>query len=84
MEKFYFTHGSDSKYGGGWTVVEAENIEQAVELYRMLHPDKNGYLDCCTYYWEIRFKDTDMYKNGNFGKRLVESIRVEHTEYNGK
>lgn len=76
-----FTHGKDSKYKGGWTTVNAESYDQAIEIYRIFHPDKKApFVDCCCVYSEDAFKDTWSYVNGNFGKRCVERIQLTHME----
>ncbi len=53
MATYYFTYGigqdtNQAYQGGGWTEVEAESAEQAVEIYRVFHPlTKDGLLPCC-------------------------------------
>lgn len=78
---FYFTYGTDGHpFRGGWTRVVADNMSQAGELFRVVHPDRtNGILNCAGCYTEEYFKNTEMYKKGNFGKRELEVIRISVT-----
>jgi hypothetical protein len=75
METFYFTYGSEEQpYCGGWTAVEAESMEQACELFRCIHPNKDGFLDCAGCYTEKEFMATKMPTKGNLGAFMRESI----------
>lgn len=78
MSRFYFTYGNCIRFPfrGGWTVVEAETIDQAESLFRAAHPDRNpGVLNCAGIYTEADFKRTKMFANGsNFGAGLHEFI----------
>lgn len=71
MEKknFYFTYGTDPEFPFryGWTRVVAEDIETAITLFQMVHPnrEKSNCVNCAFYYDE-KFEETDMYK-GVFG-----------------
>lgn len=77
MIKFIFTFGRDA--GGGWAEVTAENERQAIELFSLFHPKKDGIIACCEIYDEADFKNrTSMYRNGNFGRRCVERIVCSH------
>lgn len=82
MKTFYFTYGLEGQpFEGGWTVVEAQDIETAVKAFQAFHPDKiDGYLNCCDVYTEEKFKKMSMSgERGNFGRRCVEIIRIERT-----
>ena len=81
LEVYYFTHGSDA--GGGWTKVLADSYERAVEAYCLYHPRRDGFIDCCEVYDPENFQATKMYRNGNFGKRCVEEIRLVREEVSG-
>ena len=81
MAVFYFTHGSDA--GGGWTKVLADSYEAAAEAFSIYHPRKDGFIDCCDIYDPESFQTTKMYRNGNFGKRCVEEIRLVREEVSG-
>jgi hypothetical protein len=80
VSRFYFTYGLnvDSPFRGGWTVVEADSIDQAEALFRAVHPDRvRGVLNCACVYAQQRFEGTKMFKNNNnFGAGLQESIRL--------
>lgn len=80
MSRFYFTYGNCIRFPfrGGWTVVEAENIDQAENLFRAAHPDRNpGVLNCAGVYTEENFKRTKMFEQGsNYGAGVREFIRL--------
>ena len=79
MKKYYFTYGfEDHPFVGGWTVVEAENYDQAVELFCMIHPRKSEHdcVNCAGIYDEEHFKKTTMYNNGNLGVYAHERIYI--------
>ena len=39
--KYYFTYGTDGQpFVGGWTEVEAPNVNLACAVFRAVHPDK--------------------------------------------
>jgi len=63
MANFYFTYGTSSQFPfrRGWTRVEAENLDQAIEAFRAIHPDRNpGLINCAFYYTEEQFKGSIM------------------------
>ena len=67
MPKFYFTYGTDGQpFVGGWTEVEA--------------PDRRAA--CSSVYDEAWFKQTEMYRNGNFGVRCHERITLRREDAN--
>lgn len=78
MKKFYFTYGTVGQpFCGGWTEVEAPDINAACTLFRIVHPDKvKDTLNCGGIYAESSFKETTMYSHGNFGKRCWETITL--------
>lgn len=81
MVTMYFTYGpSGHAYKGGWTEVIAETDEIALAAYNAYHPSKNGIIPCAGIYSETSFKETPMYKKGNFGKRRHELIIINHAE----
>lgn len=78
LKEFYFTYGiTGQPYRGGWTVVLAEDLKQAIGVFRLFHPDKNeGLINCADFYSEENFKETEMYKLGNFGAFCHERISL--------
>lgn len=52
--KYYFTYGTDGQpFVGGWTEVEAPNVNLACAAFRLAHPDKEpGILNCSSAYTE--------------------------------
>lgn len=82
MQMFYFTYGLEGQpFIGGWTEIDAPDMETAVKAFRVFHPDKiEGILNCSSVYTEEQFKATSMSgERGNFGRRCVEIIRIERT-----
>ncbi len=60
MNNYYFTFGSSNEfpYQGGYVAVVAENMKQAIELFRKNYPDHNqGILNCADYYNESHFNN---------------------------
>ena len=55
--KYYFTYGTDGQpFVGGWTEVEAPNVNLACAAFRLAHPDKEpGILNCSSTYTEENF-----------------------------
>lgn len=55
--KYYFTYGTDGQpFVGGWTEVEAPNVNLACAAFRLAHPDKEpGILNCSSAYTEENF-----------------------------
>lgn len=86
MTKFYFTYGTSGQpYFGGWTEIEAPNMEIACAAFRAVHPDKTeGLLNCSSVYSEEQFNKTQMAgSEGNFGYFCHEAISVVMTRKNG-
>lgn len=70
MNKYYFTFGTEGQpYKGGWVIVESDNINVAIGIFRAIYPDKQDrVLNCSHCYTEDEFKRTKMYENNdNFG-----------------
>ena len=82
METIYFTYGTDAGYPfrGGWTIINAPDVETAIKIFSAFHPNRRGSkcLNCADYYTESEFEKTDCFKNGNFGRYCHEIISVCH------
>lgn len=74
--KYYFTYGTHGQpFSGGWTVVRAQNYEEAIDKFSQVHPLTNdGFIDCAFVYDEEAFNETQMPKKGNFGKFQQEEL----------
>ena len=68
---FVFTYGTDHWSHGGWTEITAETEEDARDVFRALH---GSLSNCSCVYPEQEFLQTKMFRDGNLGKRCVESI----------
>lgn len=84
-QKFYFTYGTSRlfPFRGGWTEVTAKDREEAVALFRIVHPDATpGIVNCSFIYPENEFRKTGMYTSGNLGQHCVEtiSLTVQHVQ----
>jgi len=79
-KRFYFTYGTHSHpFYGGWTVIYAPNMEAAMTLFRMYHPDRvEGVMTCSSIFTEEWFEKSGM-ANGNFGHFCHEEITVTRT-----
>ena len=79
---YYFTYESDERFPfqSGWTEVEAESYDQAVEGFQAFHPNRPGsdFINCAGIYGEDSFNRKRMAKEGNLGKKCVERIRVSN------
>ncbi len=77
-KNFYFTYGCEGHpFIGGWTQVVADNRDNAVALFNMVHPQKSGFVDCAGIYTEEQFFQTKMYKQGsNLGYGVHEVIEL--------
>lgn len=63
IEKFYFTFGSSEQFPFkyGYVIVEAEDIKQAIKVFRAYFPDVvEGIINCAFYYTEEQFMKTCM------------------------
>ena len=79
MNNYYFTYGSEGHpFKGGWTRVRCESLDIAIKIFKLYHPNKEGFccLNCSDYYTEEQFRKTSMYKNGNFGEFTHEIIEL--------
>lgn len=64
MKKFYFTFGSDRKfpYQNGYVIVMADDLLDAIDLFRGRFPDRNpGIVNCSFWYTEEEWRP--MYGN---------------------
>ena len=92
MATFYCTYGTDPKYPyyGGWTEIDADDMNRAVIAFRKFHPNREGseLTNCAFMYSEETWASTKMAKNHeNFGHACREHIMVteEHVPvYNGE
>lgn len=77
MANFYFTYGTEGQpFVGGWTMVEAESMDDACEKFREEHPDSvDGLLNCAGVYAEHYFLTTAMAEKGNYGEFCHEVIK---------
>lgn len=68
MRSYYFTFGCNAKhlFKGGWIIIKAKNKKNAEKVFGLYFSDKSGY---AMIYSEKEFKRTQMYLNGNYGKR---------------
>lgn len=83
MAKFYFTYGSDEQfpYQGGWTEIEAEDIQRALIAFRYFHPSRSRdsveIFNFADVYSEDRWARTVMAKTqSNLGHGCRERITV--------
>ncbi len=73
MRSYYFTFGcgTEHPFKGGWIIVKAKNKANAKKTFSLYFPDKSesGENNYAMMYSEDEFKCTQMYENGNHGKR---------------
>ena len=81
MAKWYFTFGYND--GGGWAEVSADDMEKAVSIFNLYHPMRDGRVACCAWYSADQFEKTNMFLNGNYGKRAVEHIILNQFDFKG-
>lgn len=78
MNNYYFTYGGCDEhqpFNGGWTVVRAETMNDAIELFNTVHKPRREYtVNCAWFYEEELFVKTGMAEHGNFGKGCQEII----------
>ena len=79
--KIYFTYASNKElsgmpFSGGWTVVEADSTDRAVELFKKAHPnpENENIVNCSFIYDEEYFDHIKMKEKGNFGAFCHETI----------
>ena len=84
MEKFYFTYGTDSRYPfqGGWTLIYADNLLAAQQIFKAYHPNRPGCdcLNCADFYTAERFEKSEAFKTGNLGARCHEILFMRTPE----
>lgn len=85
MAKFYFTYGSEGyAFKGGWTVVEAESLNQAIGAFRVCHGNEDeDCIPCAHYYTEGEFEHTKLREKGNLGAFEWERINFSRTIKDG-
>lgn len=70
--KYYFTYGGEGTnqpFVGGWTVVHACGINEAIKRFCRIHPKTtDGFINCAFIYDEEEFAKSNMLENGNFGR----------------
>lgn len=76
MKTYYFTYGRSETqpFNSGWTEIVADSAREALRLFDAIHPPVNGIRPCAFVYDEDEFKQTEMYKSGNFGARCQERL----------
>ena len=81
LKEYFFTYGlAGMPFRGGWTRVLAPSEKAAIELFRMVYPDKNpGTVNCAFIYEGNDFKSNNMYKKGNFGAFEHDIISITYT-----
>lgn len=81
MPKFYFTYGSDGHpFKGGWTEIEAPDVNTACAVFRAFYPDGyDGMGMCCSILSEDEFARTKFPERGNLGHRCHETITLTRT-----
>lgn len=60
MDFFYFTYGADPGYpfNGGYTLIFADNVKEAVKLFRKRHPDRHkDVVNCAFIYTADEFEE---------------------------
>ena len=80
MSTFYFTYSNDGTYyfNGGWTEVEAPDEDVARQIFKAIHPNPNdNCIWCAGIYNEDYFKTTEMYRDGNYGAKCQETIKIK-------
>ena len=81
MKKYYFTYGYEGyPFNGGWTIVRADSRETAIKACEIFHPARSGQIfNFAGVYSEEEFKQTSMYRNGNYGTYTQEFIDIYRT-----
>lgn len=73
MRNYYFTFGTlkSHPFHGGWIIVKARSLEKAKSIFNLFFSDETDTQTCnCAFiYTEKEFMNTQMYENGNFGRR---------------
>ena len=81
MKKYFFTFGSDPQFPYSreeYVMVEADNIGQAINLFRAVHPNRpdSKCINCSLVYFEDEFLPSMLEKYYG-GKDPVETISVK-------
>lgn len=78
MDFFYFTYGTDPGYPfeGGYTLIFADNMKEAIKLFRKRHPDRHKDVVNCAFIYtgdefEEAFKKTTIKCNEVIFQRAV-------------
>lgn len=75
--RYFFTFGSSDKFpfNNGYLIVKAENIRQAVSLFRAYFPDRtDGVINCSDYYTEADWEnDVKKYYKDSKPKAIITS-----------
>lgn len=75
--RYFFTFGSSDKFpfNNGYLIVKAENIRQAVSLFRAYFPDRtDGVVNCSDYYTEADWdNNVKKYYMGSKPKAIITS-----------
>ena len=69
--KTFFCYGTNPKFPfrNGWTEVEAPDKGTAIEVFRLLHPDRTpGIVNCSFIYSEEEFEESGLSTNPLFLK----------------
>lgn len=79
MRAYYFTFGSSGQiYEGGWIRILAYNLKEAQRKFKKRYGseavDDIGLLRYAGSYTEEEFKKDDMFREGNFGAFLHETL----------
>lgn len=82
MKNFYFTFGKNDvnqPFRGGWIIVKAVSQSDAITIFNAYFPNRKNpqICNCAIIYNEEEFRQTNMYKNGNFGCRCHGIIRFK-------
>lgn len=82
--RYFFTFGSSDEFpfNNGYLIVKAENIRQAVLLFRAYFPDRtDGVINCSDYYTETYWEnDVKKYYKNSKPKAIITSDIHEFRE----
>lgn len=72
---FYFLYGEHGyPFHGGWSIVYASGMVDAINKFRNVHPDVDGRLNCESLFGE-EFERVYWFEHGNYGEKCHEVIR---------
>lgn len=86
--RYYFTFGLDDKFPfkGGWVIIDAQDKQEACDLFSVYYPKtKDGLLCCASVYDERAFMATGMHEHGNFNKWChveISAVKSDSTDPN--